>query len=98
MYFIHKHEVALRYGGPEEGGWWYEVGIPVDDWTPLAFRKERAAYDECWRLNSEEKDRAKREEDYDYHSVLAYRSTHYAYSVEVDAEMKPYPEYRPHYE
>jgi len=26
---ITIHETCLRYGGPEEGGWWYQQGEPV---------------------------------------------------------------------
>jgi hypothetical protein len=35
-YFEHEdptvitiHETTLNYGGPEEGGWWYQAGYPV---------------------------------------------------------------------
>jgi hypothetical protein len=33
--YIHKYEVSQQYGGPEEGGWWYEAGYPVKDWQPI---------------------------------------------------------------
>ena len=26
---ITIHETTLNYGGPEEGGWWYQAGYPV---------------------------------------------------------------------
>ena len=26
---ITVHETTLNYGGPEEGGWWYQAGLPV---------------------------------------------------------------------
>jgi len=98
MWFVHKHQVALAYGGPEEGGWWYEEGVPVEAWTPPAFADEEDAYAEARLLNAAELERAEREAEYEYTSVLAARSCHYAYSVEEDAVPRPYPEHRPHYE
>ena len=26
---VTVHETYLNYGGPEEGGWWYQAGYPV---------------------------------------------------------------------
>jgi hypothetical protein len=98
-YFIHKHEVSLAYGGPEEGGWWYDTGDPVDDWVPEGpFMNEDDAHARCRELNEQEHVRAEKEEEYNYTSVLSYRSTHYGYSVEETTIMRPYPEMRPHYE
>lgn len=36
---VNVYEVHRCYGGPEEGGWWYDAGIPVHTeivWRPLA--------------------------------------------------------------
>lgn len=100
MYYIHKHEVELVYGGPEEGGWHYDTGTPVEDWdTPAyCFDSEEAAYVVCRAMNAQERERRKEEEGYDYLSVLAYESTHYSYSVEETTQMVSYPDHRPHYE
>ena len=27
--YLNTYETHQAYGGPEEGGWWYEVGVPV---------------------------------------------------------------------
>lgn len=27
--FVNIYDVDKAYGGPEEGGWWYEYGVPV---------------------------------------------------------------------
>lgn len=99
-YYIHKHEVSLEYGGPEEGGWWYNVGIPADDWDPVPYRQfnEGDAYVMCRRLNKSEHERREKEEDYEFTSVLAHRSTHYEYSVHETPTMEIYPATRPHYE
>jgi hypothetical protein len=113
MPYVHKYEVALAYGGPEEGGWYYDTGTPVSFEIPaghpdfvisglqvMGFRvaDEEEAYAIARKLNEEEHERAKREEDYDYTSVLAYRSTHYAYRVDDTPDPQPYPAQRPHYE
>jgi hypothetical protein len=90
-YFIHKHEVELAYGGPEEGGWWYNIGTPVEDWIPEGFATEDEAYERCHELNEQEHERRQREED-------SYRSTHYSYSVHETTVMRPFPETRPRYE
>lgn len=29
MKFVNAYRVTLRYGGPEEGGWWYECFEPI---------------------------------------------------------------------
>lgn len=99
-YYIHKHDVALQYGGPEEGGWWYDTGDPAEDWIPSAhaFNDEEEAYATCRGLNQFEKIRQDNEEDYEYTSVLAYKSNHYSYTVEDFPEPYSYPNVRPHYE
>ena len=99
-YFIHKHNVAQAYGGPEEGGWWYDTGVPDEDWNVLrcAFDNEDMAYAVCRALNEYERERAKKEEQYEYTSMLSRHSDHYAYSVEDNPFMEPYPKVRPHYE
>lgn len=98
MYYIHKYEVAQQYGGPEEGGWWYDSGNPCSDWKPLMCEDEEQACEVCRTLNHAERERARVEERYGYDSVLAYRSTHYAYDVTEDYKAWPYPKERPHYE
>lgn len=99
-FYIHKHSVVQRYGGAEEGGWWYDSGIPERDWNPQShsFLTEDAAYETCRLLSAAEHIRRKEQEDYEYTSVLAHMSNHYSYSVEDSPFMKSYPEVRPHYE
>ena len=59
LYWVAIYLVALEYGGPEEGGWWYEVGVLVTDARAYAeiglppvvyFRREEA---EAMRLRME---------------------------------------------
>lgn len=98
MWYIHKHSVAQAYGGPEEGGWWYDTGVPVEDWTVPSYDDEDIAYMFCRALNYQEYERRENEEEYEYTSVLSYRSEHYSYTVEDFPIPRPFPEYRPHYE
>lgn len=53
---ITVHEVCRRYGGPEEGGWHYQEGYPIE--TICIFSKDQAVQ-ELLRLH------AKYEEDGD---------------------------------
>lgn len=29
MHYVNIYDVGQGYGGPEEGGWWYDVGHPI---------------------------------------------------------------------
>ncbi|HEY1249200.1 MAG TPA: hypothetical protein VGE97_09445 [Nitrososphaera sp.] len=98
MYYIHKHEVTQAYGGPEEGDWWYNAGTPDEHWEVLSYHAESTANAKCRQLNEQEHERRKKEERYDYTSVLSYHSTFYAYSVHDTEVMEHYPKARPHYE
>lgn len=99
-WYIHKHDIAQEYGGPEEGGWWYNTGIPVEDWNPVhhAYDNEEDAYAVSRALNEAEYLRQEAEEDYEFTSVLSYKSTHYSYTVEDHPIPYSFPERRPHYE
>lgn len=41
MRYVNVYEVGLAYGGPEEGGWWFEVGTPVLTRQVTTLRKAR---------------------------------------------------------
>jgi hypothetical protein len=101
--YIHKHEVSMRRGGPEEGGWYYDEGYPVEGFTPFPMPvdseyQEEFAYAYCRFLNDLEHHRRKRENRYGYSSVLSYRDTFYSYTLHEDSEPYSFPETRPHYE
>lgn len=48
--YIGVYELEQNYGGPEEGGWWYDSGIPVEGF-PIRVRLEDGEY----KLSDEEK-------------------------------------------
>jgi hypothetical protein len=27
IFYVNKYEIGRAYGGPEEGGWWYDYGL-----------------------------------------------------------------------
>lgn len=99
MYFVHKYEEALQYGGPEEGGWWFNSGYPC--WRfgiPFPKALQTLAYKLARYLNDKEDERRERHEQYEFTSVLAHKSKHYCYLVEDHFKSKAFPAERPHYE
>lgn len=97
VFYVHKHQVSLEYGGPEEGGWWFDMGIPTGfSLGPIS--NEEAAYEQARCLNQLEHERREREEKYEYTSVYGKMSNHYDYRVEDFPEPESYPKTRPHYE
>ena len=48
-YIVAAYDCSMCWGGPEEGGWWYDAGELVR--TLKTFRLESAAFDFCRRLN-----------------------------------------------
>lgn len=97
-WYVHKHQVRQAYGGPEEGGWWYEQGTVVEDWKSPEFTTQEEAEEACRKLNEEENVRRESEEEYSMTSVLSYNSTFYAYDVSKHYLAFNYPQERPHYE
>lgn len=96
MEYVGKYSVSLQHGGNEEGGWWYDEGTP--EWKFGIPLPEWLAFKVCRWLNGKEKERAEKEEDYEYTSVLSYKSNHYSYTFSDYFKLRPYPESRPFYE
>ena len=95
-HLVAVYDVGMRYGGPEEGGWWYNAGSLVR--VVKVFRSEDRAFEYCRRLNQRLNSRVfgpnqgKRE----YTSVLSEGELR----ADVYENMAPAgsPEVRPHYE
>lgn len=53
MYIVSYYLLNRGYGGPEEGGWWFDYGDvePSLDRFARGFATEDAAYDYARRLN-----------------------------------------------
>jgi hypothetical protein len=93
MYVIGFYELDREYGGPEEGGWWYDTGELV---RPFAIvRNYDQANAKCRRANKllDHIQRHKRST-----GSVAYRGGRYAAMVFEDNLPKHHPQERPHYE
>lgn len=86
-YYVNVYELDQGYGGPEEGGWWFSVGIPVEEACEVYETAEAA---EIARKALEEK-YPRTDKQY---SVLG--GADYAVQIE-DHPPRAWPETRPHY-
>jgi len=95
-WIVAVYETELAYGGPEEGGWWYDMGSLVR--IVRMFPSEDRAYWYARRLNRKLHSRVigpnqgKREKS----SVLS--DGVYEAGVHQDHAPRSYPATRPHYE
>jgi len=96
LFSVATYLVGQRYGGPEEGGWWYEAGnLEVLDGHPVQrFASEDAAIESAYALN-EVLDRTVNDGRKPIWSVLSdgvYRAI-----VNEGEPPDVFPEERPHY-
>jgi len=99
-FWLHKITTHQSYGGPEEGGWWYDAEAPIDPddpdyMPPIPFSDKEKAYEACRGCNHRERER-RETLGTGYTSVLSYRETFYSYTVTESEVFTPEP--RPHYE
>ena len=54
MLSVSIHLVDKAYGGPEEGGWWYEYGSPDEDYRQFTrfFNTKKEAYEYAQTLDA----------------------------------------------
>jgi len=100
---VNVYLVDRAYGGPEEGGWWYEYGEPAEagDLDPVyardggTFPVAGATVD--WRKRAEELADVCHEVNADRPSIQHTNSAgEYVVRVE-EHEPRTWPEARPHY-
>jgi len=85
-YWVNVYEIGRSYGGPEEGGWWYDTGEPARSLRYSTHEAAEAALP-GWRLAYPSTGASM--------SVLGGED----YRVVVEPhEAEPYPTERPHYE
>lgn len=85
---IQVHDIYQAYGGPEEGGWWYEVGQALA--THCIFSKKQCIR-RCIQLT----------EEYQLHNQPAINDTRNLSRIEARLDQgyaRHYPEVRPRYE
>lgn len=93
VYIVAVYLIDRAYGGPEEGGWWYETGELVR--VIRTFKNEDRAVAHATRMN-DLLDATINKGRRDISSVLSDGR----YCAEVHENLAPrgYPERRPHYE
>lgn len=90
--YVNAYSVERCYGGPEEGGWWYDAGEPIativvadeNDEVGIKTAKERLTKEHGWKSNSQGR-----------YSVNG--GADFEISVE-EVPAEAYPKSRPHYE
>ena len=94
-YSVAVYEVDRAYGGPEEGGWWYDCGDLVR--VAKRFRSEDDAWDYCNRLNEKLYSRM---EHYGIRSSssAAYSGGEYRAKVYESAAPESFPVERPYWD
>jgi hypothetical protein len=81
-WYTNVYSVTRCYGGPEEGGWWYDEGEPVES---LCFSSEPAAHQAADELHLK------------YPRNKEIRCIDFWICVEKHPA-QPFPKVRPHYE
>lgn len=85
-YWVNVFEVMRKYGGPEEGGWWYDTGQPVAS-IPVKGLNRAEHLAKAWRKRCPKTHKR--------YSVLGGED----FDVRVETRFAaPYPAVRPHYE
>jgi len=92
-YLVSVYMTDLSYGGPEEGGWHYEVGEIIR--TVKTFKNQDIAYGYCRRLN-DKLDTTLNKNRRSKSSVLS--EGEYTACVHKNFAPQSYPETTPHYE
>ncbi len=88
--------VDRAYGGPEEGGWWYDTGEPAHEYARFTrgFRNDAPAAAYAARLNRVLCDNLNKGR----HPISSVLSKGRYRALVCDGNPRPYPETRPHYE
>ena len=95
-YVVAVYEVQLNYGGPEEGGWWYQSGELSDEYKCEYFDTKEEAFAHRDSLQST-LDEECEENKIPLHSVLS--RGRYCAEIRKNHHPEPfYPEERPYYE
>lgn len=98
IFSVAIYEVDRAYGGPEEGGWWFDTGEIVQRCRIRQFRDEEEAFACCRRINRLLHHlRETHPQPYGLSSVC-YSGGHYAAEVHEGLPPARYPEERPFYE
>lgn len=87
IYYVNVYEIDRSWGGPEDGGWWYDSGEPVAS-IPFDTLREAEAFRDAMNKKFPHSGSS---------SSVAYSGGDYAVFIE-HKFARPYPERKPHYE
>ena len=91
MKYVNVYLIDRAYGGPEEGGWWYDTGKAIRGFPVATQRRAERVQAIAKRLVVDPNNVGRRE-------ISSMASTgRYAVYIE-DAPAADYPATRPHYE
>ena len=87
IFYVNKYEIGRAYGGPEEGGWWFNYGQFMECEAMFTSRKEaRALADALTMVEGSQPD-------------LNSVNTEYVVSFSVEDNVgQDWPQRMPHYE
>lgn len=92
-YYVNGYEVERLYGGPEEGGWWYDAGTSTgESWGPYETHDD--AMDVYYALQGEVD--LRNEDRPPLHSVMS--DGQFTVMVEDHRPVPYWPEVTPRYE
>ena len=86
-FYVNAYEIDKLWGGPEEGGWWYDAGYPVAS-VPFGTLREAETFRETLRERFPSNGKV--------NSVI-YSGGDYSIRIE-QLFARPYPDQRPRYE
>ena len=95
-YVVAVYELDRCYGGPEEGGWWYNTGDLIR--ILAVYKDEQQAWAHAERFNRTLVYRRKQDPHFRSLSSVAYSGGHLAARVCERTAPEHYPTHRPHYE
>ena len=90
--FLSVYEVTRHYGGPEEGGWWYDRRAYTGQCRKVSCMEAREAREE-WQVELEPD-----QPEYDRFSVLGWEGDLVVYIEGAEGENDTSRQPRPHYE
>ena len=53
VYYVNVYQIQRAYGGPEEGGWWYDEGTPIETETTTEGGELRGIIDRLEKAHGE---------------------------------------------
>ena len=96
IYYVAVYEIGCAYGGPEEGGWWYDTGELSERVRVRGYRTRDQASAVCRRINGW-LDRMRADWVRSPRSVV-YAGGHFEARVYKGLPPKFFPQSRPFYE